>query len=584
MNETDDVVGLFFNNTNLPFDLEYINKENLDDTIYLTENGFSEPVGVYNSQTRVAKLTKSIINKTLVIDIDNIIFNGDNHSIGNEFLDIAVFISKKSKNITIEYIDLISSNIDVFIEPLCDNIKFNNCIFRGNNLGISAFLSKNLSIEYNKFYLDNIGMILCGCKDALIKSNNFSYNQKGIYLFENNNNCNIYDNLFLDCIKGISIKSKNSFNIISSNKFKNENNILQQYCIYILASNHYNKITKNLMIFSQKHINYDIGSLSSKFIGVYIKEDKNTFNTISKNKIIFKNNKYNFNNILPSILIIGICCYGNNSDLEISDNEIEIFQNEFTMIKGSSQSVQLFNIYISNHSNCSIKNNICNINENISNLSLEDSLFEVSNLVLDSNNKYIKIFCNEFKIFNNISINNISMFKAFNLNLIASNSDSDIKDNIFKIKSNTNGLIVSINLSNQNYGNKISYNKFIDIEGVSITLDVENIGNIIIYNTINCNNFTLVLNDANDSNIIKENSLCTVASSNILLVLNNINNLITENYIENEFLGIFLLTNSNNFNSINFNEFCKTSQEISMPKGSYNYLSNNTKYFLENNE
>lgn len=584
MNETDDVLGLFFNNNNLPFDLECINKINLDDTIYLTENGFSEPVGVYNHQTRVAKLTKSIINKSLVIDIDNIIFNGDNYSIGNDSLDIAIRISKKSKNITIEYLNLISSNIDVFIEPLCENIKFSYCIFNGNNLGTSAFLSKNLAIEYNKFSIDNIGILLYGCKDASIKSNHFSYNKKGIYLFENNNNCNITDNVFLDCMEGILIESKNSFNIISNNKFKNENNILQQYCISILTSNHYNKITKNLMIFSQKYINYDIGSLSSKFIGVYIKGDKNTFNTISKNKIIFKNNKYNFNNVLPSILIIGIGCYGNNSDLEISDNEIEISQNEFTMTKGNSQSVHLFNIYISNHSNCSIKNNISNINENIANLSLIDSLFEISNLVLDSNNKYIKVFCNEFKISNNISMNNHSIFKAFNLSLINSNSDSDIKDNIFKIKSNTNGLIVSINLLVENYGNKISYNKFIDIEGVSITLDNENIGNIIIYNTINCNNFAVILNDSNNSNIIKENSLYTVASSSILLVLNNLNNLIAENYIENEFLGIFLLTNSNNFNSINLNEFCKTSQDISFPEGSYNYLFNNIKYFIEDNE
>lgn len=126
-------------------------------------------------------------------------------------------------------------------------------------------------------------------------------------------------------------------------------------------------------------------SITSNSLAVYIEGDKNTFNTISKNKIVFKNNKYNFNNTFPNILITGISCYGNNSDLEISDNEIEITQNEFTMTKGSSQSVYLFNIYISNHSNCAIKNNICNINENSANLSLTDSLFELSNLVLDTN-------------------------------------------------------------------------------------------------------------------------------------------------------------------------------------------------------
>ena len=40
----------------------------------------------------------------------------------------------------------------------------------------------------------------------------------------------------------------------------------------------------------------------------------------------------------------------------------------------------------------------------------------------------------EFEIYKNSYINNDSIFKAFNLILIDSNSDSDIKDNIFKIK------------------------------------------------------------------------------------------------------------------------------------------------------
>ena len=34
MNGTDDILALFFNNSNLPFDFKDINKKNLDDTIY----------------------------------------------------------------------------------------------------------------------------------------------------------------------------------------------------------------------------------------------------------------------------------------------------------------------------------------------------------------------------------------------------------------------------------------------------------------------------------------------------------------------------------------------------------------------
>ena len=106
------------------------------------------------------------------------------------------------------------------------------------------------------------------------------------------------------------------------------------------------------------------------------------------------------------------------------------------------------------------------------------------------------------------------------------NSDLDIKDNIFKINDSNYGCVNSINLYNENYGNKISYNKFISIDGISIKLENNNSGNLIMYNNINGNNFAIILNDGNNSNIIKENSLSTISSSSILLLINNLSNLI----------------------------------------------------------
>jgi len=575
VNKTDDLLNLFYTNSNFSFNLECINKKNLDDIIYLTENGFSKPIGTYDFENKIAKLDKSIFNKILIIDIDNITLNGNNHSIKNDSLDITLIISKKIKNINIEYLNLNSNSIDIFIEPFCENIKFNNCIFNSKDFGIISFLNTNLSINSCKFF-NNTGITLYSCKETLINSNYFYSNNNGIYLSENNNNSNINDNLFLNCIYGVSMDSKNNFNIISNNKFKNENTLLQQYCISMINCNHYNKVSKNLITFTHKSINYDVGSLPAKLIGIYIESNKNTFNTISENKIIFKNNKYNFNNTHPNILISGISCFGSNSDLEISNNEIEVSQNEFNMENGNSQSILIYNIYISNHSNCSIKNNIFNISKNTLNLNLKNSLSEINNLVLDKNNKSIKIFGNKFEIFENNSLNNETLFKYYNLSLLNKNSDTDIKDNIFKIKSNNNSSIASVLFSNKNYGNKLLYNKFLNIEGVSIILDNENIGNIIMYNDINCNNFTILLSDGNNSNIIKENYLSTVASSNILLLINNMDNLISENYIENEFLGVFLLKN-NKFNTIIFNEFSKISHDISNSDDSYNYIFNNNK-------
>ena len=83
MSSLDDLYNYFFNNTSCLFDLENININNLGNMIYLTEDGFSEPVGVYDSKTKTATLTKSIIDKTLVITLSDIIFNGNNYYIKN---------------------------------------------------------------------------------------------------------------------------------------------------------------------------------------------------------------------------------------------------------------------------------------------------------------------------------------------------------------------------------------------------------------------------------------------------------------------------------------------------------------------
>lgn len=581
MNSTNDLSTNFLDNYPLPFDFENINIKNLENIIYLTEKGFSEPIGSYNHKTHIATLNKSVSNKTLVILISDFTLIGNDNSIANNELDISLFISKGLKNINIENLKFNSHHINVFIEPLCENINFSNCVFECQNIGVGSIASKKISISHCNFPFANTGILLFGCKDALIKSSQFISNESGIYLYENNNNCTIKDNLFLDCIEGISIESKNNFNIISNNKFENENNTLQQYCISVLTSNNYNKISKNLMVFSNKSINYDVGSINSRFIGIYLEEDINSFNTISNNKITFKNNTFNFNNTNPNIFIAGIACYECNNDIDISENEIEIINNEFTMKKGNAQSVILNNIYVSNHNNGIIKNNICSISKNITNLSLKEGLFEINNLIFDNENKSIKVFYNKFDILDNKSINKNSIFRSFNISLIDSNSDLNIKDNLFKLKNNSQGLLSSVNICSENYGNKVSYNKFIDINGISILLDYYNIGNVIMYNTINCDNFTIILNDSNDSNIIKENSLYTIASSNLLLVTNNVNNLISSNNIENKFLGIVLINNSNNFNSIELNEFYETSEDIATHKESYNYIYNNSKYTTE---
>ena len=583
MNSLDDLYNYFFNNTSCPFYLENFNINNLKNIIYLTEDGFSDPVGVYDSKTKTAKLTKSIIDKTLVITISDIIFNGNNHYIKNNFLDLSILIKKNIKNISIENLSLNSSNVDAFIESFCENINFRNCIFKGENLGIISFLSINVSIESCDFKLNNTGILLFGCKDSIIKSNNFISNEKGVYLFENNNNANIVDNLFLDCFEGVLIYSKNNFNIIDSNTFKNENNILKQYAVSMLDNNNYNRISKNLIIFSNKNITYDIGTISSQLVGIYISGDTNSLNTISKNKLIFKNNILYFNNTHPIISIIGIYSYGNNSDLEISYNQIDIINNEFYINKGNSPYLYLNSIYLSKHSNCVIKNNFYSINNNCIDSKSNNTFIEIINLKLEKYNKSIKILSNEFYINQNISINKFLKPHISNIYLVINNSDSDIKDNIFKINDSNYGCVNSINLYNENYGNKISYNKFIYIDGISIKLENNNSGNLIMYNNINANNFAIVLNDGNNSNIIKENSLSTISSSSILLLINNLSNLISENYIENELLGIFLL-NDNTFNSISFNEFSKTSQDISNINNSYNYIFNNTKYVIEDNK
>ena len=68
--------------------------------------------------------------------------------------------------------------------------------------------------------------------------------------------------------------------------------------------------------------------------------------------------------------------------------------------------------------------------------------------------------------------------------------------------------------------------------------------------------------------------MSTIASSNILLVLNNMDNLITENYIENEFLGIFLVTTLILLALMNFAKLLKIFQSLKTPITMYLIIQN----------
>lgn len=143
--------------------------------------GDCNQIGIWDFLTKTCTLTRDI-NETIQIDSDNIIIDGNNHTISGVYYGIYIF---RKSDITIR-----------------------NLIIRSSYTSIALFFTHNSLIENNlisSYY--GTGLNVRSASNNIFRRNTISNNSTGMwigwYLFEPSSNNQIYNNNFIDNISDI---------------------------------------------------------------------------------------------------------------------------------------------------------------------------------------------------------------------------------------------------------------------------------------------------------------------------------------------------------------------------------------------
>lgn len=530
-------------------------EENSGNFIYLTEDGFSQPVGTFNSSSRVAKLNKNIENKTLVITISNVLLNGNEKSITQSSNRTCLKLNENVKNISIKNIYLETYGIGIYL-------------LRCN---------KDITIECVKFCNCNYGVIARGCYNIEIVKNEFLLNKNGIMFIRNcNNNC-ISNNNFVDNNEGIYLNSSCNSNVIVENNFKNQlSDSVKESAITLKYRNCYNRIEDNRILFADKVVNVDRHCISKIIAGIFLKCGYNVLNKISNNDISFRNNRYNLNSGNNTNLNLAqIYCASDNNSCEISNNTCNINNNVFNSTSNGMQELNLNNIYITGCSKTNLIDNICNLENNSVSYGDDVGVALLENIKLNRDNNSCGIISNNVCCRCNEVSNNNNNLSVFGIKCERYNNSCNILQNSCRIKDNNTEDGFGIWLDSYNSGNEISDNQLVGLDDYGIVLNNCNTGNVVLGNLIkNINSVGIILVSNNNSNIIANNDCINIKDVGIILVVNNDCNVIAENCFDNSGLCILVVINNSN-NIISCNEFFNSDEGIVILNSDCNILFGN---------
>lgn len=438
------------------------------------------------------------------IDYKNTILNIINLSIENNYQSIIIlhegFMPKKNLNLQISINELKRQNISyngLFLFMKNNNFTKNN-YKKINNYEFSDALYLNTNIFYK-------------IKDLIENSQIDTFNKILIELENNYNFYNLDENKFID-------ENKTSLEFYRLDYYTKFSIILY---INNLSSIINLKETLNTLI-KQNYIDYDIIIINDNIIDKNISNVINQYiNTYSNSNIIFINNE-KFEGYANSI----------NKGIEISKSEYIYWM--FVGYKLLPSFVQMFNVYITQHTNAhlylsayKLKNQI--INSNIS------SIQELIN-----RKEGIQSFMINRNIINNIGKLNINeknnIYNEFFLRLFNQNNKKDniiivnIKECLMETDLsilNDNIIINDVNISGSDLTQIINNQKYNDKELLNIINDenkklINNPTSIIsedFYNKISKNNTPIVSSNLISTNIISSHN---ISQSNKQEIINNI--------------------------------------------------------------
>lgn len=553
-----------------------------DNIIYLTEDGFSKPIGKFDKLNRVATLTSSLKDKVLVITISNLQLLGNNHSIQSEFTKSFIFVYENLQNIVIDSINFSSNTTCIELEKSNKNITIKNCNFTNSKLGILCLESENLTISNNSFFNIYHGITLVGCNNTCVNSNSFFENIIANLLYKSNINTNIITNIYNNCIEGITLYRDNNLNKIYKNTFKNNILFSMNFGIRLFYGNGYNIISENLILHTNSIIKKSEDNNKLYFIGIYFENNFNILNEISNNKIIIKNNNYELkgsSNI--DIRFYGIAIFSDHSQIEIYNNLIAISYNEFNILGSEKQNVLINNILMKNNYKNRIYSNTCHTIKNKILFSENNISVLISSINIDKQNRSLIIKNNQLFILKNILIpyENQNIFYSLIISPIIiclENTNINIINNNIEMNFNTLGINCAIFINKSNFGINVLNNFISNLDGHAIVLNEDNISNTVQYNRLeNITGLGICLLNSNHYNIIKDNFMKEIKSTSLLLSIYNLSNVISDNYFENNYRSIYILPFNNQYNTVNYNKFYNNNNNLLVSSNLNNYIFEN---------
>lgn len=542
---------------------EVMSLERLEEgaTIFLTEEGFSEDVGVFDKATRIAKLTQNLFNKVLIIKVSDVVLEGNNKEIVNTSQGTIV-IAERVKNLRVRNLRLKTGNNGVTIIGGNENIIIECCHIEGI-YGVSAVYSTNI----------------------IIKDNTIKNTEIGVLFLSNCTSSCVFNNQILNTAAGILLNEKNTFIEIKENFITVVSKTDIEYGIFIKLNNSYNKIEKNIIEYAHRSKFFESDNVIAAWYGIYINSEGNCFNKILNNKIILRNN--HIEGVAKTFVFrLGqIRVESGNSDIDIRDNEIITTRNTVNLEGCKIFEVSLINLYMRDCTRVNLcKNKISTTKNNFiykkiekrSLVDIENIRFGVGNNGFECEDNYMEVETN--KVEHTDTSPSYLKNTFYNITVGLNNKSIDIGKNIFKIRDNVILEEISIILEEKNTAIEIVRNEFIGTIYAGIILRSFNNSNVILENKME--DITVLgigLYVRNGLNIIKNNEIGNSSVYTIVALEENESNEISCNYIFNSRFGIVVYGIGNYYNTISYNRFCNNYLDLFIGDPDKNFIFDNKK-------
>lgn len=250
-----------------------------DEIIYIKSDGSIDPPTVPIERIgNIYNFIDNIVNRRIVVEIDNIVINGMNHVLDGGSLGGGAGINlTERRQVTIKNLKIRRFGWGIYLSNSSNNIISGNdikeCVF-GIFLNSSSNDNKILenNIETNE---DHAIELRFSSNNTIVKNNIINNRFNGIFICHNSSFNNIYMNILADNRYGVQLSNFCYNNTIARNSISNS-----QYAIILYHRSNYNKIIENNIYYNRVGLLLSESSNNLIYHNNFINNTQQTYITV----------------------------------------------------------------------------------------------------------------------------------------------------------------------------------------------------------------------------------------------------------------------------------------------------------------